>query len=53
MIALASDHAGYELKEAIKKYLLGKNIDIMDFGTSSTAPVDYPVYGKKAARAVA
>jgi ribose 5-phosphate isomerase B len=53
MIALASDHAGFELKEKIKKHLLDNSWDIMDFGTSSTASVDYPIYGRKAAEAVA
>ncbi len=53
MIALASDHAGFELKEIIKKYLIENNYDIIDFGTNSTASVDYPVFAKKAARAVA
>ena len=33
MIALASDHAGFELKEAIKKHLGENNYDILDFGT--------------------
>ncbi|MBR5228312.1 MAG: ribose 5-phosphate isomerase B [Firmicutes bacterium] len=53
MIALASDHAGFELKEAIKKHLIENNYDIQDYGTDSTASVDYPIYGKKAAEAVA
>lgn len=53
MIALASDHAGYDLKEAIKKHLVENNYDIMDMGTDSRASVDYPVYAKKAAEAVA
>ncbi len=53
MIALASDHAGFELKEYIKKYLVDNNYDILDLGTSSTSPVDYPIYAKKAANAVA
>ena len=53
MIALASDHAGFELKEAIKKHLLDNNYDIMDLGTNSKTSVDYPVYAKKAANAVA
>ncbi len=53
MIALASDHAGFELKEAIKKHLIKNNYDIQDYGTDSTASVDYPIYGKKAAEAVA
>lgn len=53
MIALASDHAGFELKEAIKKHLLDNNYDIIDMGTNSKTSVDYPVYAKKAANAVA
>ncbi|MGI6206275.1 MAG: ribose 5-phosphate isomerase B [Anaerovoracaceae bacterium] len=53
MIALASDHAGFELKEIIKKHLIENNYDIMDYGTTSTASVDYPIYAKKAANAVA
>ena len=53
MIALASDHAGFELKEAIKKYLVDNNYDITDYGTNSTASVDYPVFGRMAAEAVA
>ncbi|MDD7408557.1 MAG: ribose 5-phosphate isomerase B [Anaerovoracaceae bacterium] len=53
MIALASDHAGFELKEILKKHLIENNYDIMDYGTSSTASVDYPIYAKKAAKAVA
>ncbi len=53
MIALASDHAGFELKESIKKYLVDNNYDIIDFGTNSTASVDYPVFAKMAAEAVA
>ena len=53
MIALASDHAGFELKEPIKKYLVDNNYDIMDFGTNSPASVDYPTFGRMAAEAVA
>ncbi len=53
MIALASDHAGFELKEAIKKHLLDSNYDIVDFGTNSEVSVDYPAFARKAAQAVA
>ena len=53
MIALASDHAGFELKEAIKKHLIENNYDIIDYGTDSAASVDYPIYARKAAKAVA
>jgi ribose 5-phosphate isomerase B len=52
-IALASDHAGFEYKEAIKKFLESKSIAIEDFGTYSSDPVDYPEYIRAAARAVA
>ena len=53
MIALAADHGGYYLKEAIKKHLEVKGIEFKDFGTYDTLSVDYPVYAEKAARAVA
>lgn len=53
MIALASDHAGFELKEAIKKHLVENNYDILDFGTNSNASVDYPPFARMAAEAVA
>lgn len=53
MIAIGSDHGGYELKEAIKKYLQENGYDFKDFGTNSTASVDYPTYGKAVADAVA
>lgn len=51
-IALGSDHGGYNLKEAIKKYLAEKNIEYVDFGTNSLESVDYPIYGEKVAVAV-
>jgi len=50
-IALASDHAGFELKEAIKDYLTEHKLT--DFGTHSTESMDYPDTGFKAAEAVA
>ncbi|PWM47556.1 MAG: ribose 5-phosphate isomerase B [Clostridiales bacterium] len=46
MIAIASDHAGYELKEKIKNYLSENNIDFEDFGTNNTDSCDYPVFAK-------
>ncbi|WP_255547797.1 ribose 5-phosphate isomerase B [Crassaminicella indica] len=51
-IALGSDHGGYHLKEAIKKYLEEKGIECEDFGTNSTESVDYPEFGMKVAEAV-
>ena len=50
-IALASDHAGFELKEAIKDFLI--EYDVTDFGTHSTESMDYPDTGFIAAEAVA
>ena len=53
MIAIASDHGGYNLKEHIKAYLAAKGITCQDFGTDSTDSCDYPIFGKAAAEAVA
>ncbi|MGD2092521.1 MAG: ribose 5-phosphate isomerase B [Candidatus Aminicenantes bacterium] len=48
-IYLASDHAGFELKEEIKKYLLENNFTIEDMGTHSVESVNWVEYGAKAA----
>ena len=54
LIAIASDHGGFKLKEAIKEYLRTRDdIKIVDLGTSSEESVDYPAYGKACAEAVA
>ena len=53
MIAIGSDHGGYELKKEIIKHLAQRGIECRDFGTDSTASCDYPVYGKAVANAVA
>ncbi len=42
IIPMACDHAGYELKEYLKKYLKEKGFEVKDFGTNSTDSVDYP-----------
>ncbi len=52
MIALGSDHAGFELKQAIIKYLDEKNISYKDFGPFSAESVDYAVYAEKTAKGV-
>ena len=52
-ISIASDHGGYVLKEAVKKHLIEKGIEVVDFGTDSLASCDYPDFGKPAAEAVA
>ncbi len=51
-IGLASDHAGYELKEYVKTYLQKKGIAFKDFGTNSEASCDYPDYAHPLAEAV-
>lgn len=49
MLILAADHAGYTLKEAVKKHLIEKDIPFLDCGTDNAAErVDYPLYAKKA-----
>jgi ribose 5-phosphate isomerase B len=49
-ICIASDHAGYVLKEEIKDYLIYKNIFITDLGPFTKDSVDYPDYAKKVAK---
>jgi ribose 5-phosphate isomerase B len=51
-IFLASDHAGFELKEEVRKFLLNKNFAVEDMGTSSTESVNWAEYGAKAAKMV-
>jgi len=46
-VVLASDHAGFPLKEQIKTYLQGKGMTVKDVGTFSTDPVDYPAIIRK------
>lgn len=53
LIAIASDHGGFELKETIKKHLRERGEKFVDLGTNSTESVDYPVFGKACAEAVA
>lgn len=52
-IGLGCDHRGYELKEYIKNYLIGKNYEIVDFGTYTNDSVDYPDYAIPIAERVA
>ena len=46
-IVIASDHAGYSLKEYVKKFLLKKRLIIKDVGTKNDESVDYPDYAHK------
>ena len=52
-IALAADHAGYPLKEEIKKHLTERGFETEDFGAYSTESVDYALFAEKAGKAVA
>ena len=46
-IVIASDHAGYDLKEKIKKYLTENGYEVTDCGTDSTDSCDYPEFANK------
>ena len=52
-VAIASDHAGYELKELIKPTLAALGYAVRDLGTQGPESVDYPTYGKAMADAIA
>ncbi len=52
LVGIASDHAGYPMKEAIKSYLQNHSIKVEDFGTHSTESVDYPDFAHPLAKAV-
>ena len=51
-IAIASDHAGFYLKEKIKGFLIKENVDLKDLGTYSPDNVDYPDFGHPLAKSV-
>jgi RpiB/LacA/LacB family sugar-phosphate isomerase len=51
-LVLGSDHAGYELKQALLEYLRASGHEVVDVGTYSTAAVDYPDYAEAVASAV-
>ena len=52
IIGLASDHAGYPLKEQVKEWLKAKGYDYRDFGTNSTDSCDYPEFAHALGNAV-
>lgn len=52
-VIIGSDHAGFKLKEKIKKYLKMKKIEYLDLGTDSLESVDYPDYALRVAKQVA
>ena len=51
-VCIASDHAGYNLKEDIKNYLISKSVSIFDLGPFNDQSVDYPDYAKKLANRI-
>ena len=51
-IAIASDHAGYSLKEALKAELVASDHRVLDLGTDGTDSVDYPDFGHAMGRAI-
>ncbi len=52
VIAVAADHAGFELKELLKKSLVASGHEVLDLGTNSDASVDYPDFGDAVGAAV-
>ncbi len=52
-IGLGADHRGYRLKSKIRNYLENNGINVLDYGTHSEEPVDYPKIAIKVAKAVA
>jgi ribose 5-phosphate isomerase B len=52
-VSLGSDHAGFSLKQALIAFLEGEGHEVLDMGTDSEEPVDYPGFCAAAARAVA
>ena len=52
-IAVAADHAGFDLKEVLKRDLQDAGFAVLDLGTNSTASVDYPDFGKAMGEAIA
>lgn len=52
-IAIGADHAGYKLKEELSAYLSKRGYEVKDFGTDSSESVDYPLFIRPVAEAVA
>ncbi len=53
MIAIGSDHGGFDLKELVKAHLKERGIEYKDYGCPDRSSCDYPVYGRAVAEAVA
>ena len=52
-VAIVSDHAGFEMKQALAEMLRERGCDVLDLGTTSTDSVDYPDYGYRMGQAIA
>jgi ribose 5-phosphate isomerase B len=52
-LAVGADHGGFEMKQDLKRLLAELGYEVVDFGTNSTDPVDYPDFAEAVARAVA
>jgi ribose 5-phosphate isomerase B len=53
IIAIASDHGGFQLKKQVREHLVERGFKVVDLGTDSEESVDYPLFGKACAEAVA
>lgn len=53
IIAIASDHAGFEYKDVLKRQLTDWGFDVLDLGTDSTVSVDYPDFGRRLSKVIA
>lgn len=53
MVAIGSDHGGYDLKEVVIEHLKDKGVEVKDMGCYDKSSCDYPVYGRAVAKAVA
>lgn len=53
MVAIGSDHGGYDLKEVVIEHLKDKGVEVKDMGCYDRSSCDYPVYGRAVAKAVA
>jgi len=52
-LAIGSDFVGYPLKEGLKLFLISRGFEVLDCGTESTDPCDYPIFARLVAEAVA
>lgn len=51
-ISIGADHGGYEIKQKLKDWLLSRSVEVKDFGTDSTASVNYPDFAHVVAKSI-